>query len=89
MKTLVEAGTNANLRINNKPELCWCVEKGYADVVTALLAAGASTEAANQNGDTPLILAACKGHAGIVSALLAEDAMKEATDKDRQSFACH
>ena len=44
---------------------------GHHEVVTALLAAGASVDRAGYDGDTPLITAARHGHVEVVTALIA------------------
>ena len=47
---------------------------GFDAVVSALVAAGANKNAANQNGATPFLLAAQNGHEAVVSALVAAGA---------------
>jgi ankyrin repeat protein len=43
--------------------LSLAASEGHREVVSVLLQAGATTEEANDIGDTPLIKAACHGHA--------------------------
>ena len=50
--------------------------QGHLDVVRELLARGASTEAANWFGDTPLTASSHVGHIEVVRALLAAGADK-------------
>lgn len=54
---------------------------GHADVVKELLAAGANV-AADQDGQTPLMLAAGQGHTAVVETLIAAGADIAAKDKD-------
>jgi ankyrin repeat protein len=51
--------------------LCFAARLGGVNVARALLAEGPRADAANDNGDTPLHLAAEHGHADMVRALLA------------------
>ena len=43
---------------------------GHTEIIELLMAAGASHEAVNTYGNTPLIAACCNSHAGVTSALL-------------------
>jgi len=47
---------------------------GHTDEVAASVDAGAPADLTNDEGDTPLILAACHGHPGTVGATLARGA---------------
>ena len=51
--------------------LCFAARLGGVNVARALLAEGPRADAANDNGDTPLHLAAEHGHADMVRSLLA------------------
>ena len=50
--------------------LHYAADKGHADVARALIEAGASVRAANQQRKTPLHLAADRGHTEVSTALL-------------------
>lgn len=54
---------------------------GHTAVVEALLESGASADAANKAGNTPLHFAAQKGHAAIVAPLLKSGAQMDARSK--------
>jgi ankyrin len=56
--------------VDGTTALHWAARAGDADLVSALLRAGAKAGAANRYGMTPLLLAASNGHASIVDALL-------------------
>ena len=55
--------------------------KGHADVARALLAAGASVDAVDKQGSTPLHYAAFQGHAVVVTALLEAGASVDAVER--------
>ena len=55
--------------------------QGHADVVTALLEAGAIVDAVNKQGQTPLHVTAGQGHADVARALLAAGAIVEVVNK--------
>uniref|UniRef100_A0A7S4DDF9 MYND-type domain-containing protein n=1 Tax=Heterosigma akashiwo TaxID=2829 RepID=A0A7S4DDF9_HETAK len=57
--------------------------KGHADVVRKLLAAGAEVDTRDQINKTPLHNAACWGHADVVKILLAAGADKDAKESER------
>ena len=57
-------------------------ENGHLEVVTALLAANATVDLANNNGATPLFVAAHGGHHEVVTALLAANATVDVAAND-------
>ena len=59
--------------------------QGHADVVTALLEAGASVDAVDKQGDTPLHYAAGQGHADVARALLEAGASVRAANQQRKT----
>ncbi|KAH9203214.1 hypothetical protein DL95DRAFT_250827, partial [Leptodontidium sp. 2 PMI_412] len=54
----------------------------HTDVVTLLVAAGASMEVLNKEGRTPLLGAARSGRAGVIRILAQNGANVHATDQD-------
>ena len=58
---------------------------GHTGVVTVLLSKGASIEAKNQHGHTPLITAASRGHPEVLELLLMKGASIEATNNSRNT----
>ena len=61
--------------------LHYAAGKGHADVITALLTAGADLHAESNKGDTPLHKAAGSGHAEAITALLAAGADPNVANK--------
>ena len=59
--------------------------QGHADVVTALLEAGASVDAVDTQSNTPLHYAAGQGHADVARALLAAGASVRAANQQRKT----
>jgi ankyrin repeat protein len=69
------------------PDLLSAARKGQAEKVRALLAQGASVEAKDKDGRTPLMWAARNGHAEAVSLLLAGGAKPD--ERDRQGWTAY
>ena len=69
----------------DRPLLVLAAEAGEAEVVDALLAAGASPGAAAADGDTALIAAARWGHRAVVARLLAAGADTEARNAEKMT----
>ena len=57
-------------------------QRGYLDIVKALIAAGADVNAASKDGNTALTVASSNGHLEVVKALIAKRADVNAADKD-------
>ena len=68
--------------IKNKTPLHLGADKGYIEVVRALLKTGADIEAQDINGNTPLYEAAIGGYKEVIEVLTEKGANKEAQDKD-------
>ena len=62
-------------------------DKGYLDIVKALLAAGADKDKGNDFGNTPLIRAALKGHLKVVQVLLKARAKVDTANKQHGDTA--
>ena len=54
---------------------------GHAEIVSALLAAGATVGLGDKDGYTPLMRASYRGHVDVVSLLLASDAVIDRQDR--------
>jgi hypothetical protein len=57
IRALVAAGGNVNASANGEPLLIWAVRSGRAEVVSALLQAGAPVNATNERGQAALAVA--------------------------------
>ena len=68
--------------VDRGPDLLAAARKGQGKQVAALLEKGASIEAKDKNGRTPLMLAARSGHAEVVKLLLEKGASTAARDRD-------
>jgi ankyrin repeat protein len=68
-----------------RPLLVLAADAGEAELVDALLAAGASPSAAPDDGDTALIAAARWAHRAVVARLLATDTDTEARNAERMT----
>jgi ankyrin repeat protein len=83
VKLLLANGADKELRNDNTIFLVTAASSGHADVVSALLSAGANIEATRTDlmyHRTALLVAAEKGHVDVVNILLAAGANKFATD---------
>lgn len=67
-------------QITLNEELIQAVTQGDAELVTDLLAQGASANYKKSSGMTPLLCAASKGHVGIITILLANGANPDTTN---------
>lgn len=69
---LVDAGANVNVAraTADQPALWWAATSGAVAVTRALLARGASVDAKNKWGSTPLTVACTSGHTEVVRLLL-------------------
>ena len=67
-------GANPNAVDNGTTALMWAAYKGNSQIVKALLAAGASVNATDNNGFTALMNSAVKGQSEVAKALLAAGA---------------
>ena len=87
VKDLLKHGALVDSRLEGYDDaptsLMAAAHKGSLRVVKALLAGGASTEAANPGGFTPLSVAVQEGHAQVAAALLAAGARPSAPCKHK------
>ena len=72
VEELVARGV-VDLASGGRPLLA-AAENGHLEVVTALIAAGATVDLADEDGRTPMLVAAASGHHEVVAALLAAGA---------------
>lgn len=63
-------GANVNVRFRGRPVLLWAVQERHLSIVKALIRAGASVEARDGDGFTPLGHAASDGNLEVVAFLL-------------------
>ena len=73
VSALLAAGAETNAG-SGTSALYIASQEGHADVVSALLAAGAEADRAGADGRTPLLIASIEGHVAVVAALLAKGA---------------
>lgn len=66
----ISAGLDVNARLDSLSLLHWVASAGNVSVAQFLIRQGASVDAINKNGITPLIAAALQGHPNIVRLLL-------------------
>ena len=79
MERLLEAGADPGLAPNGEPPILGCARTGRIAAVRALLAYGASVDAADTwRGQTPLMWAAAENHARIMNVLLERGATVDA-----------
>lgn len=74
LRRLLEAGVPANAAYADAPLLVTAVNSGKLKVAAALLAAGADVNAADADGNTPLIHAVVNGNFAMVKLLLEQGA---------------
>jgi ankyrin repeat protein len=93
VKTLLKQGADANSRWGEgefqQAVLVRAVMRGGADMVAALLKAGADPEYGNGRDMTPLFIASILGEADIIEALLDGGAKINAATPDNGSTALH
>ena len=88
VELFLKAGSNVESKAtaNGRTPLSLAAMSGFESVARVLLAHGAALEATDNNGQTPLLLAACnwtlEGHERVVKLLLDQGAAIEATDND-------
>ena len=88
VRAALAAGASAN-RGNSVCPLFAAAYKGHADVVQALLVAGADTGIKEEGGRTPLIIAAMHGHGGAIQALLSAGARIDEADRRGSTALAH
>ena len=65
------------------------LQKGKVDSVRVLIEGGADVDAADEDEQTALMLAAEKGETGIINALIELDADVNAADEDGKTILMH
>lgn len=78
VRYLLQLGAQAT-RKDQRPGICLAAEKGYDDIVTALLDSGASADMPDPDGWTALHLAAYEGSEAVMQVLLSRGADISAT----------
>ncbi|MCK5260368.1 MAG: ankyrin repeat domain-containing protein, partial [Candidatus Omnitrophica bacterium] len=81
VQALLQSGIGVDAKYNGFTALMISAEKGYTEIVKALLNKGADVNIKSSAGWTALIIAAQKGHAKIVEALLDKSTNVDARDK--------
>jgi Ankyrin repeats (many copies) len=76
----LEAGADPNGRFIDRPAIKLAAQKGFEDLVVALIEHGVDVKAQDSHGETALLEAAAHGHGGVVDALLDAGAEVEALD---------
>ncbi len=86
-ETPLDLATNQDIQtlLQNTAELLEVAKSGNIQKVNSLINEGASVNATDQNGQTPLHLAAKNGHEEVVKALLNKGANVNAKDNDEQT----
>ncbi|ETS82540.1 hypothetical protein PFICI_04416 [Pestalotiopsis fici W106-1] len=83
VQALLEGGANAGIEAHDHDghtALTCAIERNSADLIRALLKAGANIEGRHKNGRTPLLIAAADGHPVAVKTLLEAEADVDASD---------
>eukprot|EP01049_Picozoa_sp_SAG25_P017158 SAG25_NODE_4300_length_845_cov_2.063003_1_plen_125_part_01 len=82
VRRFVAQGADPNSVNNGWPVLVLVAYHGHAEVIRALVEAGATVDQPNKHGDTPLLIASQDGHAAAVEALLGGGAAVDRPDED-------
>jgi len=77
----LKAGADPNGRFINRPAVKLAAEKGFDDLVLAMIERGVDVNARDDDGRTALLEAARHGHGGIVDTLVDAGAEVEALDR--------
>lgn len=85
IRQLLRQKVDVNTRAGDATALHWAVRGNDAGIVDLLLSAGADTNAANDYGVTPIMLACTNGNAALVSRLLAAGADANAAQESGET----